>query len=367
MFNNLFEGKTVLVTGNSGFKGSWLTLWLIKLGARVIGISNNHPSNPSMFNELNIREYMEDYFEYDISLGIDGLSKAFEYNPDIVFHLAAQPLVSESYEDPLNTLQTNIIGTANVLDLIRNNNKKTTGVIITSDKCYDNLELERGYNEEDLLGGKDIYSGSKGAAELVFKAYFHSFFKGNSLGSKISTTRAGNVIGGGDWGKDRIVPDAIRSWSNDSLISIRSPRSTRPWQHVLEPLSGYLMLAQKLLKDEVNNGVNLNFGPNEENKKNVSELILDMSKVWGFKNPEESFQISEVSNFHEASLLQLDCSKAKKELGWGPLLNYEEMIDLTIGWYKKFYSDKDEMLDYSINQINSYEKLALKRGMNWAS
>ena len=247
MFDNVFKDKNVLITGNSGFKGSWLSLWLRKLGANVFGYSNELPSKPSMFKELSIGSKIERHIDQgNIAVKESDVSQLFRYKPEFVFHLAAQPLVSRSYTDPLDTIYTNVMGTTVILEEIKKQEQKTVGVIITSDKCYDNLELERGYHENDILGGKDIYSGSKGAAELIFKSYYHSFLKNHNHGSLIATARAGNVIGGGDWGKDRIVPDAVTSWSLGNPLHIRSPRSTRPWQHVLEPLSGYLLLAQKL-------------------------------------------------------------------------------------------------------------------------
>ncbi|MEG3581585.1 MAG: CDP-glucose 4,6-dehydratase [Chloroflexota bacterium] len=378
MFDNVFKGKNVLITGNSGFKGSWLSLWLRKLGAKVYGISMGVPSKPSMFEELAIENKIQSHFDNDISVNESleharnnkDLTTIFnETNPDFVFHLAAQSLVSKSYENPWTTINTNVMGTTNILHSIMGHKKRVIGVIITSDKCYDNLELDRGYHEDDLLGGKDPYSGSKGAAELIVKSFYHSFFKDHTYGSVIATARAGNVIGGGDWGKDRIVPDAVRAWSANDYISIRNPRSTRPWQHVLEPLSGYLNLAQQLLKDRSFNGQSFNFGPDESNKKTVEELIIELGKNWGFPNSTESYRIESSSNFHEAGLLQLDCSKAKEKLQWQPNLTYDEMVIFTARWYKAFYRTRDmeEMILMTTNQIDEYERSATKKRLSWTN
>jgi CDP-glucose 4,6-dehydratase len=239
MFNEAYRKKKVLISGNTGFKGSWLTVWLAQLGAKVYGISNGVPTHPSLFETLNLRDYIS-YFEGDVR-DLEFVKKVFqEVKPDFIFHLAAQPLVSISYVNPIETISTNVLGTAHVLDALRSLDHRCVGVIITSDKCYDNVEWAWGYRETDTLGGKDIYSGSKGAAELIVRSYYNSFFKATYPNIKVASARAGNVIGGGDWSQDRIIPDCIRAWSSNEVVKVRSPASTRPWQHVLEPLSGYL-------------------------------------------------------------------------------------------------------------------------------
>ena len=370
MFNNIFNQKKVIVTGNSGFKGSWLSIWLRNLGAKVHGISFDPPSDPNMFESLKIENRIDSFHKLDIAENYSEVNKIIsDINPDFVFHLAAQPLVSVSYKDPLFTIKTNVLGTANILNSVKDLNKKVTSVIITSDKCYDNLELDRGYNEEDLLGGKDIYSGSKGAAELIIKSFYNSYFKNHKNDSVIASARAGNVIGGGDWGKDRIVPDAITSWSKNNKLSIRNPNSTRPWQHVLEPLSGYLNLACKLYSDNKLNGENFNFGPDKSSNKTVKELIEGLSLRWGFNDVSESYSVNQTDEFHEAGLLQLDCSKAKEKIDWLPNLSFDQMINFSSDWYREFYKSNDieEMVITSENQIKSYIDIASKKNYSWTN
>ena len=369
MFNNIFEGKNVIVTGNSGFKGSWLSLWLRILGAKVYGISFMPPSEPNMFESLKIENQIKSFSKINIGENYSKVNEIIsKIKPDFFFHLAAQPLVSVSYDDPLFTIQTNVLGTANILNSIYQQDIKVISVIITSDKCYDNLELERGYKEDDVLGGKDVYSGSKGAAELIFKSYYHSFFKKHKHNSVIASARAGNVIGGGDWGMNRIVPDAITSWSENKKLSIRNPLSTRPWQHVLEPLSGYLTLASKLYFEDGLNGENFNFGPDKTSNKTVKDLIEKLSKRWGFENVSDSYSVKHTEDFHEAGLLQLDCTKANKKLDWQPNLSFDEMVNFSSDWYKKFYTsnNNEEMLLQVEEQIEKYVDLAKNKNFSWA-
>jgi len=368
MFNNIFKNKEIIVTGNSGFKGSWLSIWLKILGANVHGISYLPPSELNMFESLKIENKLESFHKVNIAENYKVTNEIISnIGPDFIFHLAAQPLVSVSYDDPLYTLKTNILGTANILNSAREQEKRVISIIITSDKCYDNLELKRGYNENDILGGKDVYSGSKGAAELVIKSFFHSFFKNHEFKSSVASARAGNVIGGGDWGKDRIVPDAMISWNNNEKLSIRNPSSTRPWQHVLEPLSGYLTLACKLYSGNDLNGENFNFGPNETSNKTVKNLIDGLSKRWGYKKEEDSYSIKHTDDFHEAGLLQLDCTKANELLDWQPNLSFDQMINFSSDWYKEFYTSNgiEEMLMISEDQIKSYVDIASKKNYSW--
>jgi len=364
MFSSVYKGKKVLVTGHTGFKGAWITAWLLKLEAHVIGVSIDIPTNPSLFQELNLESKITDY-----RIDIRNLSLLEEIilkeMPDFIFHLAAQPIVSLSYTDPVNTFSTNVMGTVNLLESLRKVNKKCVAIIITSDKCYDNVEWVWGYKESDALGGKDIYSGSKGAAEIVYKSYFHSFFKNHPFVTLVSA-RAGNVIGGGDWAKDRIVPDCMNAWFHNQSVEIRSPNATRPWQHVLEPVSGYLNLGQKLIEDPSLNGESFNFGPKSENNHTVVNLLEDLSKFWNLKNEIAAYEITDNIRFHEAGLLKLNCDKALYYLKWLPTLEYCELIEFTSKWYYEFYHNKINMWTYTINQIDRYEVLAMQKKIKWA-
>ena len=365
MFNNIYKNKKVVVTGHTGFKGTWLTIWLLKLGAKVIGISDKIPTNPSMFDELNITKSIVDK-RIDIR-NLEEIKKIIlETEPDFLFHLAAQPIVSESYTDPIETISTNVLGTANILESLRFLKNKCISVIITSDKCYDNVEWIWGYKESDNLGGKDIYSGSKGAAELIFKSYYNSFFI-NLKNIRIGSARAGNVIGGGDWAKDRIVPDCMKAWKENRYVEIRSPKATRPWQHVLEPLSGYLLLAEKLAIDETLNGESFNFGPNAEYNITVKKLIADLSLYWNFTHIDDAFKITDNIIFHEASLLKLNCEKAQFNLKWKPALKYNQTIEFVSNWYYSFYQKKQNMFDYTLEQIDKFEKFAIEKEIIWAN
>ena len=364
LFSNIYKNKKVLVTGHTGFKGSWLTVWLLKLGARVVGVSKDIPTNPSVFEILDLKNKIKHYFE-DIR-NLEKMKQIIvDENPDFLFHLAAQPIVSASYADPIETISTNTIGTANILESLRLSNHKCTAVIITSDKVYDNVEQVWGYKENDQMGGKDIYSGSKGAAELIIKSYFHSFFKKEDSNVKLAIGRAGNVIGGGDWAKDRIVVDCMKSWSEGKKVEIRSPNATRPWQHVLEPLSGYLNLGKELYFDDSLNGEAFNFGPKAEQNRTVKELLGDLSKYWGYENPEDSYVITDNIPFHEAGLLKLNCDKALFYLKWYAALDYFETVRFTSDWYYDFYKNGVDMLDKTLEQINEYEQKAKSLGIKW--
>lgn len=367
LFQNTYSDKKVLITGHSGFKGSWLTAWLLKLGADVYGISKDIPSNPSMFEELNLQSKIT-HFTEDIR-NLDGVSKIIRsIKPDFVFHLAAQAIVSTSYRNPVETFTSNVVGTMNILEALRCSNHPCTAIIITSDKCYDNVEWVWGYKETDALGGKDIYSGSKGAAELVFKSYFYSFFNKPGMNVRIASARAGNVIGGGDWAADRIVPDCMRAWSENKHVEIRSPKATRPWQHVLEPLSGYLNLAMELSNNENLNGESFNFGPNPEYNHSVQALLEDLSKTWKYSETSNAFKVTGDIKFHEAGLLKLNCDKALFHLKWKASLNYEQLIDFTGKWYFEFYNTKSkiDMYTFTINQIEAYEKNSEDKSIKWA-
>lgn len=361
MFNNVYRNKKVIVTGHTGFKGTWLTQWLKILGAKVMGISDGIPTNPSMFEILNIESEI-DHRIIDIRDGGQLARAIHEFQPDYVFHLAAQAIVSTSYADPLNTISTNVLGTAHVLDALRKLTKPCIAVIITSDKCYENVEWEWGYRETDHLGGKDIYSASKGAAELVFHAYFFSFLK-NCPDIRVASARAGNVIGGGDWAKDRIIADAVRSWNNGLPVQIRSPDATRPWQHVLEPLSGYLWLGASLVTNAKLNGESFNFGPRAEQNRRVVELIADVFEHW--KKDFVSYQITDNVPFHEAGLLKLNCDKALFHLRWEPTLFYEECVQMVGEWYAGYYSQDKDVKSLTSKQISQYMESAKKRSNRW--
>ena len=364
MFNNIYKDKKVLITGHTGFKGSWLTVWLLKLGAKVVGISKDIPTNPSMFEELKLEEKIKHYQE-----DIRNLSKMKEIisqeKPDFLFHLAAQPIVSLSYSNPIETLSSNIMGTANILEALRVLNNPCTVVMITSDKAYDNIEQVWGYKEDDKMGGKDIYSGSKGAAELIIKSYYHSFFKHVDCNIKLAIGRAGNVIGGGDWAKDRIVVDCMEAWSEGKSVEIRSPKATRPWQHVLEPLSGYLNLGQALYEDKKLHGEAFNCGPRAEQNHTVQQLLNDLSEYWHFKSVDDAFRVTDNIPFHEAGLLKLNCDKALFYLKWQANLEYSDTIRFTSEWYYDFYKKEVDIYTKTVEQISEYENLALDKALEW--
>ena len=364
MYKNVYKNKKVIVTGHTGFKGSWLTCWLIKLGAEVVGVSKDIPSNPSMFEEMNLKSKVKDYTQ-DIC-NLNGLKKIFELErPDFIFHLAAQPIVSVSYSEPVDTILSNVIGTTNVLESLRELNFPCVSIFITSDKAYDNVEQVWGYKEDDKMGGKDIYSGSKGAAELIIKSYYHSFFKTDESKVKLAIGRAGNVIGGGDWAKDRIVVDCMLAWSKGNKVEIRSPEATRPWQHVLEPISGYLNLGYCLSEYDDFHGQAYNFGPKSEQNNTVKKLLIDLSRYWDFSKLKEAFTITDNIPFHEAGLLKLNCDKALSHLRWQANLNYEETIRFTSEWYYDFYNKDVSIYEKTISQIEEYESLANQKSLKW--
>jgi len=365
MFANVYKGKKVLVTGHTGFKGTWLTTWLLELGASVCGISKDIPTTPSMFTELNLESKIEHYIE-----DVRNLSKIKEiiddFNPDFIFHLAAQAIVSISYEEPLDTIFANVLGTANILEALRLANVACTAIIITSDKAYENVEQVWGYKENDKMGGKDIYSGSKGAAELIIKSYYHSFFKNIDSKIKLGIGRAGNVIGGGDWAKDRIVVDCMEAWSNKQSVEIRSPEATRPWQHVLEPLSGYLNLGQALHQNPFLHGEAFNFGPKAEQNHTVKNLLEDLSHYWHFSDAGDAFTVTDNVPFHEAGLLKLNCDKALSTMKWQANLAYKDTIRFTSEWYYNFYNNEGQnMLALTNEQIREYVSLAKEKEILW--
>lgn len=340
-----YKNKTVLVTGHTGFKGAWLSIWLHSLGAKVIGYSLNPQNEKDLFYLSNIKDKIIDIRGDVRDLG--KLKQVFqEYNPEIVFHLAAQPIVRESYEKPHYTFETNIIGTVNVLECIKESNNVKSAVIITTDKCYKNKEWVWGYKEEDELGGHDPYSASKACVEIVVESYRKSFF--TQRGIRVATARAGNVLGGGDWAKDRIIPDSIKALAENVPIPVRNPDSTRPWQHVLDPLSGYLMLGQKLADDGNYSGA-WNFGPDSRSIAPVRKVVDLLIKEWGAGTWE---YFDDEDKKHEAKSLSLNVDKAKFLLGWEPTLNLAQTIGLVVEWYKNYQSQ--DVYDLSIKQIEFF-------------
>ena len=358
IFADVYRGKNVLVTGHTGFKGSWLGLWLRELGANVLGISLPPEANPNHWDLLNLD--MESHY-LDIRNLSELRKRVLNFQPDIVFHLAAQPLVRKSYSEPLNTWSTNVIGTANLLEVCRELPNLQAVVCVTTDKCYENKEWLWGYREIDALGGHDPYSASKAGAELVANSYRRSYFfnRGDAL---IATARAGNVIGGGDWSEDRLIPDLFRSMQNNVPLLIRSPGATRPWQHVLECLSGYLRLGENLLTGNADFAEPWNFGPEREGNKEVREVLATLKSTW--KNFEWTVEENSESKLHEATLLHLDSSKSKELLGWNPVWGFEVGVKKTGEWYRE-YQESGKIL--STQQIHDYVSEASRKRMDWAS
>ncbi len=350
-----WKNKKVFITGHTGFKGGWLVLWLEKLGCQISGYSLEPSTSPNLFSILELEKRI-DHNIGDIRNYDNLFDKISSFQPDIIFHLAAQPLVRYSYQNPIETYGTNVMGTVNVLEAIRNYGKAQAAVVVTSDKCYDNKEQIWGYRETDPMGGHDPYSNSKGCSELVVSSYVNSYFiPGQNNGAKIgklASARAGNVIGGGDWSEDRLIPDLIRNLVQNKNPIIRNPNAIRPWQHVLEPLFGYILVAQHLCNlDKQIELLNWNFGPESADQKNVQFITDNICKIWNNGN---KAHIDQNQNHpHEANLLYLDCAKAKKELGWLPKWGIDQTLENTANWYKKYYQN-DDMYQYSVAQIEQY-------------
>ena len=361
LFSGIYRNKTVLVTGHTGFKGSWLSLWLKKMGANVIGYSLEAPTNPNHIEllDLDIVSIIGDIRD------LDKLNKTFEqYKPDIVFHLAAQPLVRLSYENPIETYETNVMGSLKVFESCRKYNVKAI-VNITSDKAYENKEWIWGYRENDPMGGYDPYSSSKGCADLLVNSYRNSYFNINeykkSHNTLIASCRAGNVIGGGDWAQDRLITDIMLSVSEDKKVNIRNPYATRPWQHVLEPLSGYLNIGQKLLEEKLEYSDAWNFGPSDEGSINVEQVVKNVKKHWD----KIDYAINRDPNqLHEANLLKLDCSKAHIKLNWKDVWDCDTTFKRTVLWYKEFYENKSVLTN---SDLDSYIQDAKNNNIQWAS
>lgn len=352
---NAYRGKRVLLTGHTGFKGGWLAIWLRELGANVLGFALPPATVPSLFESAGLQSRLEHVIG-DIRER-ENLERVWQrFQPEVVFHLAAQALVRRGYQEPLLTVETNVLGTAHVLDVAREFRSTRALVMVTSDKCYENHEWDRGYHERDELGGRDVYSASKASAEILIRSYRESFFHVDreAGGTALASGRAGNVIGGGDWSLDRIVPDAIRAVSAGAVIDVRNPNAVRPWQHVLEPLSGYLLLGAHLLSDDAavrkTASQAWNFGPTVANTRTVAQLVDTLVNRWG------AGQWKDVSNGaapHEAGLLRLDISKAESELGWRPRWNFETAIEKTVDWYRLVSRGADPA-DLCLSQIAEY-------------
>ena len=366
-FDDFYAGKSVMVTGDTGFKGSWLSIWLTRLGSRVAGYALEPPSDPSNFEACNLRSRIH-HTTADVRNFESLLEFMRERQPSVVFHLAAQPLVRYSFKHARETFDVNVMGTTNVLQAARQTESVKTVIAITSDKCYRNVEWEWGYRETDRLGGYDAYGASKACAELVIEAYRDRKFQEVTEPIRtlaIASTRAGNVIGGGDWALDRLVPDAVRSIAAGKRLTLRHPLATRPWQHVLEPLSGYLWLGRLMDQDPVLFSDAWNFGPPPGNVYSVQQLIERLYARWG--NSRSDIHIESGAAAGESRLLALDCSKAKHHMDWEATWNIDETADAIASWYRLYYDTRPEdMYDFTVKQIDSYEAAARGRRQRWA-
>ncbi|MHA2278830.1 MAG: CDP-glucose 4,6-dehydratase [Candidatus Kariarchaeaceae archaeon] len=362
MFNNYYKDKTVLVTGHTGFKGSWLAIWLKSLGANVIGFALPPNTDPNNFDQSNLKEKIV-HIEGDIRNPKGLLSVFDKHKPEIVFHLAAQPIVRLSYEEPHTTYETNVMGLINLCEAIKSTSSVKSIVNVTSDKCYENNEWVWGYRETDPVGGKDPYSSSKACAEIITNAYRHSFFQKNNIA--VASARAGNIVGGGDWSLDRIIPDFIKAMTKNESLYLRNPNAIRPWQYVLEPLSGYLLLGSLIHTDQNKYSSAWNFGPNISQNLPVKELVEQMINYWG--SGDWKLDPDAINQPHEAQMLTLDCNKAHQILKWIPVLSVEDTFKKTVEWYKNFYGNKTNAFELCIKQINEYVELARKKRVEWSN
>lgn len=368
IFNGVYKNKTVLVTGHTGFKGAWLSTWLQALGARVIGYSLPAPTKPSLFESSGLKNRIVS-ITGDVR-DRDRLKNVFrEYSPALVFHLAAQPLVRRSYIEPVTTYETNVMGTLNILESARGTESVRACLIVTSDKCYENKEWAYSYRENDPLGGYDPYSSSKACAELVTDSYRKSFLNSTEPGDRkaVSTARAGNVIGGGDWAEDRIVPDIIKALTEDRPVSVRNPDAVRPWQHVLEPLAGYLWLVTLMFIYKERYSAAWNFGPGSSGSIRVRDIVEQVIKLWG-SGAWDDLSGENKNTLHEANFLKLDCTRANNILGWYPVYNVSDALEATVNWYFRYYRNKgDDIYTFTLNQIKDYVEKARQGKSVWTT
>lgn len=361
VFNNIYQDKIVLVTGHAGFKGAWLSFWLKQLGAKVVGYSLLPDTEKRLYDVLDLEHVLDDSLIADIRDEKTLNAYFAKHNPDIVFHLAAQPIVRLSYSEPILTYDTNVMGTLKVLEAARLTPYVKAFVNVTTDKCYENVEKKEGYREDEPFGGYDMYSSSKGCSEILSSSYRRSFLI-DGKPFALATARAGNVIGGGDWAKDRLIPDCIKAFQKNETVFIRNPLATRPWQLVLEPLAGYLRLGQKLLEEGAKYATGYNFGPEMNKDVKVCEVAKLVSEVWG----EGKVEVGNGDGLHEANLLQLNIEKAARELDVKPVYSAETAIRKTTEWYKEFYGGKTDMTAYSRQQLQEFVAAAKDKNLSWS-
>jgi CDP-glucose 4,6-dehydratase len=348
--NNFYKNKKVLITGATGFKGSWLSYWLYSLGAKVYAVGYNPNQNGRLFDQLNLKNKINLKI-IDVRNYISFKNYLNKIKPEIIFHLAAQPIIYSSYLKPIYTYQVNSVGTLNLLEILRNYKISKSVIFITSDKCYESNNSTKGFSEEDKLGGVDPYSGSKACAEIIINTYYNSFLKKSNIG--IASARAGNVIGGGDWSLDRLIPDAIKCLKMNKKISIRNPKFNRPWQHVLEPLDGYLLLAMKLYRDPKKYSGPWNFGTEKNTITNVEQIIKKIIRFWGYGK----YSTMKNKKYYEQKNLQLNINKAKQKLHWFPKLTIDQSIKLTTEWYKEVLIKKRPVEEITMQQIKKYQSI----------
>ena len=370
MFEDIYRDKVVLVTGHTGFKGAWLSVWLRRLGARVVGYSLAPPTTPSLFDSCGLARALQD-MRADIRDTEKLTAVILEFRPDLIFHLAAAPLVLESYENPLETFDVNVMGTLSLLEAVRRSRRTCAIVVVSTDKCYVNREWEYGYRENDPLGGHDPYSASKAAMEIAISSFRTSFFVHASATGDgrvlVASARAGNVLGGGDWARNRILPDAVRCLRSNEVLAVRSPNAVRPWQHVLEPLSGYLTLGSALLRSGSNEFATAwNFGPDTSCMFTVADLVQTTIRTWG----SGTWMSKPAGNEpHEAGMLRLSIDKASYGLGWRPVWTFEEAVSRTVHWYSKYFeAPEDQVATFNlcVSDITAYELEACEKGIAWA-